>query len=174
MEPLPTPSLHPKSEATYALPSAEARSGRLTDAVRHGLDAKSRAVLPAAVRPAFADGGFLTVWVGPCVAAFPPAAFSAWVERIRAQLATSGFDDPAAHVRYAHARSAPFRPDLQGRFVLPDRFREAAGIDREVTVVGVGDRVELWDPATYGRDLDELEQNISFLQSTYDLPEVEA
>ncbi len=173
MEQAPTYSLSGESSPTVDLTPLGPLLP-LTDAVDHGLDVKSRAVLPAAVRPAFLEGGFLTMWVGPCVAAFPATSFTTWVDRIRGQLATSGFDDPAAHVRYVHARSARFRPDLQGRFVLPDRFREAAGIEREVTVVGVGDRVELWDTATYGRDLDELEQNISFLQSTYDLPEVGA
>ena len=151
--------LVPESDATLPF----------TDTVEHSLDAKYRVVLPAGVRPAFGAGGMLTVWDGPCVAVLTAPGFRSWVDHLRRVLPGSGFDDPNTHVKLAHAQAATFKPDAQGRFLLPERFRFAAGIDRALTVIGVGSRIELWNPATYGRDLDELRQNLAFLQSSYDL-----
>jgi MraZ protein len=39
--------------------------------------------------------------------------------------------------------------DGQGRVTIPGRLREAVGIDKEVVVLGVRDRMEVWDRATY-------------------------
>ncbi|MDR1342115.1 MAG: hypothetical protein LBK18_02535 [Prevotellaceae bacterium] len=39
--------------------------------------------------------------------------------------------------------------DAAGRVQLPKRFIEKAGISKEVTFVGVGNKVKLWDKATY-------------------------
>jgi MraZ protein len=39
--------------------------------------------------------------------------------------------------------------DRQGRIVLPARMRVYAGLENDVTVVGVIDRVELWDPTRW-------------------------
>ncbi len=37
-------------------------------------------------------------------------------------------------------------PDSQGRVAVPVRFLENAGVTSKVTVVGVGDYMELWNP----------------------------
>jgi len=142
------------------------------DTFEHVLDAKGRAVLPTSLRPPFAEGAVVTLWDGPCLAVFTPAGFEDWRTFLAGQLPSSGFDNLGAHVRYVNARSAAFRPDGQGRFVLPDRLRHAAGIERTITITGAGNRVELWNPASYpgGIDTEEMEQNITFLQATYDLP----
>lgn len=39
--------------------------------------------------------------------------------------------------------------DSSGRVVIPAKLRKAAGIDTEVTIVGVGSSAEIWDRATY-------------------------
>ncbi len=37
-------------------------------------------------------------------------------------------------------------PDSQGRIAVPARFLAAAGVAKKVTVIGVGDYMELWNP----------------------------
>ena len=39
--------------------------------------------------------------------------------------------------------------DGQGRITIPQRLREAVGIDKDVVVLGVRDRMEIWDRETY-------------------------
>lgn len=141
------------------------------DTIEHTLDSKFRLTLPAAMRPAFIDGGILILSKGPCVGVMTLAGFDQWVGYLRSKLPTSGFQDLGAHLSYAHAQASRFKPDVQGRFQLSDRLRFAAAIERDVTVVGVGRRIELWNPANYGLELDEYRQNLEFLQDGFDLVE---
>ena len=169
MEEIPTSTLigpEPTGSASIAV------GGRLrpfVDTIEHTLDSKARITLPASVRGAFADGGVLTLWNGPCIAALTPAGFDQWIKHLQAVMPDTGFENQGAHLRYAHSQASQFKPDVQGRFQLADRLRFAAGIDREVTIVGAGARVEMWNPATYGLDLAEYKQNIEFLQDRFDL-----
>ncbi len=43
---------------------------------------------------------------------------------------------------YAMARLV--KPDAQGRVVLPEKSMQRATIDKDVTLVGNGDRIEIW------------------------------
>ena len=40
-------------------------------------------------------------------------------------------------------------PDKTGRITIPASLREYAGLDRDVVVVGVDTRFEIWDSATW-------------------------
>lgn len=40
-------------------------------------------------------------------------------------------------------------PDKQGRVLLTQNLRDHAHITKDVILMGVGARIEIWDPATY-------------------------
>ena len=46
-------------------------------------------------------------------------------------------------------QAADEAPDRQGRVTIPAPLRAYAGLDRDCTVVGQGDYVEVWDTAAY-------------------------
>jgi MraZ protein len=48
-------------------------------------------------------------------------------------------------------RSDEAKLDGQGRVTIPQRLREAVGINKEVVVLGVRDRMEIWDREAYDR-----------------------
>jgi MraZ protein len=54
--------------------------------------------------------------------------------------------------------------DAQGRFPLPARSREWAGLDLEVLVIGMFDRVELWSPERYDEKI--AAANLELLEGT--------
>jgi MraZ protein len=58
-----------------------------------------------------------------------------------------------------HFFSSAVRADLdkQGRMVLPTGLLEVAGIQREVTVAGVYDHLEIWDRAKWRAHKHEVE-----------------
>jgi MraZ protein len=43
--------------------------------------------------------------------------------------------------------------DKQGRMLIPQHLRDHAGLDREVTIAGVGPRLEIWDKARFEANL---------------------
>jgi MraZ protein len=113
------------------------------------LDPKGRVSLPARFREAFADGAWLTVGQDGCLFAFPRAEW----ERASDEVAASPLSDAAgrAYARIFFGQSDEARLDGQGRLTIPGRLRETVGIAKEVVVLGVRDRMEIWDRETYER-----------------------
>jgi MraZ protein len=59
--------------------------------------------------------------------------------------------------RYFFTNAVAGELDKQGRMVLPASLLQLAGIDREVTVTGVYDHLEIWDRARWREHRHELE-----------------
>jgi MraZ protein len=121
----------------------------LTGTHQYQLDAKGRMSLPARFREALADGGFVTLGQDGCLYVFPLAEWN----RMRGEVKTNLLADPETRHYERMFASAAERIDLdsQGRFVVPLRLRGRAGVTREVVVIGVLDRMEIWDRATWER-----------------------
>jgi len=113
------------------------------------LDPKGRLTLPARFREVFADGCWLTLGQDRCLYAFPRAEW----ERRAGEVASSPLSDAdgRAYQRMFFGSSEEAGLDGQGRLTVPTRLREAVGIRKEGVVVGVFDRMEIWDRETHGR-----------------------
>ncbi len=117
----------------------------------HGyqLDPKGRVSLPARFREAFADGAWLTIGQDGCLFAFPRVEW----ERRSDEVAASPLSDAPgrAYARMFFGSSDEAKLDTQGRLTIPGRLRETVGIRKDVVVLGVRDRMEIWDRETYER-----------------------
>jgi MraZ protein len=113
------------------------------------LDPKGRVSLPARFREVFADGCWLTIGQDRCLYVFPRVEW----ERRSDEVASSPLSDAdgRAFARLFFGASDEARVDGQGRITIPQRLREAVGIVKEVVVLGVRDRMEIWDRETYDR-----------------------
>ena len=47
-------------------------------------------------------------------------------------------------------------PDKQGRILLPQNLREYAGLTKDIVVIGVGDRAEIWDKEKWEHSVSEM------------------
>ena len=54
-------------------------------------------------------------------------------------------NDGRAYSRLFFGSSEEVKLDAQGRVTIPQRLRDVVGIDKEVVVLGVRDRMEIWD-----------------------------
>ena len=52
--------------------------------------------------------------------------------------------DARSFVRFFFSGASELEVDKQGRTVLPSNLREYAGIDKDVVIIGVGSRAEIW------------------------------
>jgi MraZ protein len=112
------------------------------------LDAKNRVAIPARLRSAFADGMYVTVDSEPCLSGYSPEGFQAYLDRRSA--GTSPFSKKGrALQRFTTANAVHQVPDSQGRITLPGRQLKYARIEREVTILGVEDHIEIWDRAAW-------------------------
>ena len=113
------------------------------------LDPKGRVSLPAKFREAFEEGLWLTVGQDRCLYCFPRAE---WERRSREVDAFALSDkDGRAFSRLFFASADEAKVDGQGRVTIPQRLRDAVGIRKEVVVIGVRERMEIWDRGSFER-----------------------
>ena len=107
------------------------------------LDDKARLFLPAKFRPRLEEGIVLTRGQEKCVYGWTTQAFAAFTDRIRETPFTNR--DARNFVRMLYSGASSEVPDKQGRISIPPVLRDWASLEREVTVVGAMDRIEIWD-----------------------------
>jgi MraZ protein len=121
----------------------------------HTLDEKNRLTLPARFRTAMEGGLVLTRGLDSCVEVYPAADWTALVESRLAGL------NPLSHEtrvleRFYYTGAAEVQPDKQGRVMVPSALLEHAKLGREVVVVGMRGRIEIWDRAAWRAQIKEV------------------
>lgn len=120
------------------------------------LDDKGRLILPAKYREALTEGLVVTKGQERCLVLFPSSTFAAKTQALMSAPMASRQARQVARMLAASAHDD--QPDKQGRITIPQHLRDYAGLDRDVAVVGVLDRIEIWDAAawsTYQQEHDE-------------------
>lgn len=118
---------------------------------QHSLDAKGRVILPVEFREPLASGAVLTRVLDGCLAVYSQGEFEQLAETVREKAREGARQRQAARAWFSSARA--FVPDKQGRFAIPQPLREFAQLERDVMVLGVDNRVELWNPVRW-RDVE--------------------
>lgn len=116
----------------------------------HSVDAKGRTFLPKRFQKKLStdDANGQSVVLTPgfdgCVFLFTVEQYAKEVEGQQKGVFASA--EVRNHQRrfFGHAHEASL--DSSGRILIPEKFRKAADISDEVTMVGAGTRVELWNP----------------------------
>lgn len=120
------------------------------------LDDKGRLILPAKFRDQLAPGLVLTRGQERCLYVFTTAEFARMHEQLR-QAPTSS-KQARDYLRVLLSGASDEMPDKQGRITIPTQLRTYAGLDREVSVIGAGSRVEIWDTRAWETYLAEQEE----------------
>jgi MraZ protein len=120
----------------------------------HTIDAKNRMSLPASFRQELAersDHPPILTNGHECLDLYP---YEDWLEYEQSIVGISSVDPRAqAFTRMVISGASECPVDKQGRILVPPYLREHAGLQREVTVAGVGPKIELWDKAKFTSDL---------------------
>ncbi len=122
----------------------------------YSVDDKGRVSVPAKVRrqlsPEADDTFVLTRGVDRCIVAYPLDVWKRYEQRL-AELNPFNAED-RLFLRSLLRWSEDVQLDRQNRIMLPRRLMEFAGITDRVTIVGMIDHLELWNP-------EELEQQVA-------------
>jgi transcriptional regulator MraZ len=123
----------------------------------HSLDAKNRLTMPARYRGALADGVVLAMPVDlqPCVGVWRSQEYDAYSTRALAGLQPLS-PRLAELERFFHGSSHDTELDSAGRIIVPARLSEHAQLGKEIVIVGVGDRLELWSKPVWQAHQSEL------------------
>lgn len=113
----------------------------------HALDGKNRLVLPAALRFSLGATFWMTKGLDGCLWAMTSDDWAKLRDRFQK---LDKFDPDGRRVREHFLGSAvETRVDEQGRMTLSAPLRDAAKIDTQLVVVGVGDTIEFWSQAIW-------------------------
>ncbi|MEM7307514.1 MAG: division/cell wall cluster transcriptional repressor MraZ [Planctomycetota bacterium] len=137
----------------------------------HTLDAKSRVVVPARFLPEFAQDvagkrpATITRGFEGCLFLFPEDGFVKAMERMSTQAFLGEEQRRMQRLFFSNAHATPI--DKAGRLLIPEKLRNLAGLEleKEVVLVGVADRAELWSHeawqafnAKHDAEFDKLDQ----------------
>ena len=128
----------------------------LTGAHEHSVDEKNRLTLPVKFRKSFEGGIVLTRGIDRCIAAYPRDEWERSLGKRIGELEGLSRDDRRLQ-RFFFSSAAEAELDKQGRVMVPAALMEHAGLEREVTVTGVYDHLEIWDRAAWRAEMNEVE-----------------
>lgn len=120
---------------------------------QHTLDAKGRLFIPAKLREQLGDGFVVTKGLDECLFLYPQKAWDELEQKIRQLLMSKS----RGLQRFFLSSAADVTVDRQGRIVIPTMLRSYANLERDVVVIGVGERAELWDARRWNAYTDDLD-----------------
>ena len=125
---------------------------------QHSLDIKGRVILPAKFREQLEGGAYITKLLDGCLAVWTAEEF----HRVAADMQEKARRGQTERnvVRSFAAGAADVQADKQGRIAIPAHLRAYAGLERDVVIAGVLNRIELWDAERWQQVNAEGEQHL--------------
>lgn len=124
-----------------------------TGTFEHSLDAKNRVSLPSKFRQYLPSDLKVSLSLDrSCLYVFTYDAYRQWVEDVFDGCSRSDRELSRKFQsldRFIHAFTFDATIDTAGRIGLETKIRELAGIGRDVTILGHGDRIEIHDRAKF-------------------------
>lgn len=132
----------------------------------HTVDEKGRLIIPSKFREELGNTFVVTKGLDGCLFVYDNAEWKALEEKLRALPLTNR--DARAFARFMLAGAAQVEVDKQGRILLPQVLRGFAGLEKDVVLIGVASRIEIWskdkwEMATFEMDGEELAEKMENL-----------
>lgn len=114
---------------------------------QHSIDPKKRLALPSKLRAELKNKVVVTRGLDKCLFIYP---MKAW-EELAGKLGTMpvGESSTRSFVRLMLAGANDCEVDKQGRILIPDYLKEYAGLDKNVIIAGLYNRLEIWDESKW-------------------------
>ena len=134
----------------------------------HTIDAKGRLILPAKFREELGEVFIVTKGLDNCLFVYAKEEWAILEGKLK-QLPLAK-PEARAFVRFFFAGAAEVEYDKQGRVLLPANLRDYAQLDKDVIVLGVSNRVEIWSKTVWDEYSEKLSPTVaSISESLVDL-----
>ncbi|MCX7710935.1 MAG: division/cell wall cluster transcriptional repressor MraZ [Clostridia bacterium] len=114
---------------------------------QHSVDPKGRVIVPAKFREGLGEKFIVTKGLDNCLFAYSLAEWTNLEAKLKTLPMTN--KDARAFIRFFFAGATECEVDKQGRILIPQNLREYAALEKDVYVIGVSTRVEIWDKAKW-------------------------
>ena len=133
--------------------------GMFVGTYHHTIDVKGRLIIPARFRDALGQTFMVSRGTDGCLYVQTREAFEEFMSRIAALPGNS--KAARSYIRHYAAGACECELDKQGRIIVPIKLRQCAKLTKDVTLIGVVDRVEIWDSALWeAQDCDQEQMDL--------------
>lgn len=108
----------------------------------HSLDVKGRLILPAKIREDMGEKFIVTKGLDGCLFAFSLAEWTNFEQKLRTLPISN--KDARLFTRFFFAGAIDCEIDKQGRFLISSNLREFAELTKDVVIIGMDSRIEIW------------------------------
>lgn len=124
----------------------------------HTIDAKGRLIVPSKFRDSLGDEFVITKGLDGCLFVYDNKEWTAFEEKLKSLPLTN--KDARQFVRFFLAGAASVEVDKQGRILVPANLREFAKLSKDVVLVGVASRIEIWSKEIWesSESFDDMEE----------------
>ena len=134
----------------------------------HSVDAKGRLIMPAKLREEIGDKFVVTKGLDGCLFAYSQTEWLAFEEKLKTLPLTN--KNARDFTRFFLSGAIECEIDKQGRFLITSNLRDFAGLEKDVVIIGVNTRIEIWSKekwTDYSSDdninVDEIAENMTML-----------
>ena len=114
------------------------------DTYNHKIDAKGRLFMPSGLRDELGEVFYMIITDEECLTAYSGSSWERFLDKARAMPMGQ-----QRRMRPFFSNAAKCELDNQGRFMIPQRLRDKKGLKKDVTIVGLGTCIQIWDTETY-------------------------
>ena len=113
----------------------------------HSLDAKGRLIMPAKLREDIGEKFIITKGLDGCLFGFSQNEWKNFEEKLKTLPLTN--KNARDFVRFFLSGAIECEIDKQGRFLIASNLREYGAMEKEVVIIGVGTRIEIWNKESW-------------------------
>jgi MraZ protein len=131
----------------------------------HTIDFKNRVSMPAKFRAELGKKIIITPGLDSCLFIFTNKEWAKVGKKLSDSSADLSFlkADQRSFNRYMFGRAAEVEIDAIGRILIPDFLKNRIGLKDKVAIIGVEDRVEIWNDKVWSQNKEAVEKQASEL-----------
>jgi len=124
---------------------------------KHNLDIKGRLAIPSKFRKELEEGAIINKGIEKCLSIYTRKSWESFAEKIK-NLPTAK-SDARAFNRSFFSQAAEVELDNQGRILIPENLRQTSSLNKKAIVIGLYDKIEIWDEETWKEYRGRTEKN---------------
>lgn len=124
----------------------------------HTLDTKGRIIIPSKFRESLGDNFVMTKGLDSCLFVYPKSEWAILEEKLKTLPLTN--KDARAFIRFFFSGASECEVDKQGRVTVPPNLRKHSKLEKDIIVIGVSTRMEIWSKDEWDTYNDD--ENLSY------------
>ena len=114
---------------------------------QHTVDPKGRVIVPSKFREGLGEKFIVTKGLDSCLFAYSMEEWTSLENKLKTLPFTD--KDVRAFIRFFFSGATECELDKQGRILIPQNLREYASLEKDIFIIGVSSRVEIWNKTNW-------------------------